>query len=91
MLLFPAVLRYQPLSVDFSRSGIWGKLGTGVQGICLKNCAKFPPITLCAQEMQPDYQTPALWACVRGLVTTFLFSLSSLNFERGCYYLNPSR
>ena len=29
------------LSVDFSRSGIWGKLGTGVQGICLKSCAKF--------------------------------------------------
>ena len=39
MLLFPAVLRY----VDFSRSGIWGKLGKGVQGICLKSCAKFPP------------------------------------------------
>ena len=32
-----------PLSVDFSRSGIWGKLGTGVQGIRLKSCAKFPP------------------------------------------------
>ena len=29
------------LSVDFFRSGIWGKLGTGVQGICLKSCAKF--------------------------------------------------
>ena len=43
MLLFPAVLRCLPLSVDFSRSGIWGKLGTGVQGICLKSCAKFPP------------------------------------------------
>ena len=28
-------------SVDFSKSGIWGKLGTGVQGICLKSCAKF--------------------------------------------------
>ena len=38
MLLFPAVLR----CVDFSRSGIWGKLGAGVQGICLKSCAKFP-------------------------------------------------
>ena len=34
---------YIILSVDFSRSGIWGKLGIGVQGICLKSCAKFPP------------------------------------------------
>ena len=39
------------LSVDFSRGGIWGKLGTGVQGICLKSFASFPPIALCALEM----------------------------------------
>ena len=46
------------LSVDFSRSGIWGKLGTGVQGICLKSCAKFPP----NRTMFPWLctQTPAL-------------------------------
>ena len=51
MLLFPAVLRCRPLSVDFSRSGIWGKLGTGVQGICLKSCAKFPPSrTMCSRD-----------------------------------------
>ena len=31
------------LSVDFSISGIWGKLGTGAQSICLKSRAKFPP------------------------------------------------
>ena len=46
---YPAALRCQPLSVDFSRSGIWGKHGTGVQGICLKSCAKFPPNrTMCS-------------------------------------------
>ena len=28
-------------SVDFSRRWIWGKVGTGVQGICLKSYAKF--------------------------------------------------
>ena len=39
------------LSVDFFRSGIWGKLGTGVQGICLKSCAKFPPNrTMCSRD-----------------------------------------
>ena len=39
------------LSVDFSRSGIWGELGTGVQGICLKSCAKYPPNrTMCSRD-----------------------------------------
>ena len=27
---------------------------TAVQGICLKSCAKFPQIALCALEMQSD-------------------------------------
>ena len=39
------------LSVDFFRSGIRGKLGKGVQGICLKSCAKFPPNrTMCSRD-----------------------------------------
>ena len=29
--------------VDFSLSGIWGKLGTGVRDIPLNSSAKFPP------------------------------------------------
>ena len=46
-----AALRRYLLSVDFPRSGIWGKLGTRVQGICLKSCAKFPPNrTMCSRD-----------------------------------------
>ena len=37
--------------VDFSRSEIWGKLGTGALGICLKGCAKFPTNrTMCSRD-----------------------------------------
>ena len=43
MTTVQAVLRSYLFSVDFSRSEIWGKLCTGVQVICLKSCAKFPP------------------------------------------------
>ena len=40
------------LKVVFPRSGIWGKLGTGVKGICLKKSwAKFPPnCTMCSKD-----------------------------------------
>ena len=58
MLLFPAVLRSQLLSVDFSRSGIWGKLVSGVQDICLKSCAKFPPNRTMGSQLST--LTPAL-------------------------------
>ena len=37
------MLRCQLVSVDIYTCGIWGKLGTGVQGVSLNSCAKSPP------------------------------------------------
>ena len=68
------------LSVDFFRSGIWGKLGTGVQGICLKSCAKFPPNrTMCSRDaigprpykVWPNREKP-LTSCQLSVVNAFL-------------------
>ena len=38
-----AVLRCYPISVDFSRSGIWGKLGTGGSGYMSEELCQVSP------------------------------------------------
>jgi len=49
------VLKRLLLTIDFCTCGIWGKLGTGVQGVSLNGSAKFPPNpTMSFLEMQSD-------------------------------------
>ena len=70
-----AVLRCKSLSVDFSRSQIWGKLGTGVEGICLMNCAKFPPNRTMCSSSRDAIRPQAFKQKTKNKVNSHSFSL----------------